>query len=483
MPFKTGEQYRERLDRLQHNVWFRGEPVTGNITEHLAFRGLVSFQASLYDMQNDKAYQEKLTFTSEATGDLVGLSFLQPKTKKDLAKRREMMRLWADYHHGFLGRSPDYMNTSIMAFYSASDLLSELDPQYSDNLKKYFEYCREHDITLSHAFIQPQASRYVNINDGVEENLAAKVVDQNKDGIVVTGAFLMATQGVTAEEIFVFPPVSTLLPETDSPYTFVFAVPNNLPGLKFICRESLVQGDSAFDFPLSSKYEEMDTLVIFDQVLVPWDRVFLYGHEDLAHRFVIESGFHAHVSHQLLCKNIAKTEFLLGTIEYMVETSGMSNYPHVREKIAEIIVGLETLKSMLIAAEMNAKIDKFGSMVPSKNTILAANVLYPELYPRIIEIIQLLGGSSLVMIPSEKDFESDIAPYLNKYLKGMQSDAKEKVKLFRLAWEISAGSFGGRETLYERFFFGNKSSITSRLYEGYMGREKYIQKVKHFLQG
>lgn len=145
-----------------------------------------------------------------------------------------MIELWSNRHHGFLGRSPDYMNTAIMSLFTAADILEDLHPKYAENLRKYYAYCRDHDITLSHAFIQPQASKISGQVDATEDSIAAKVVEIKDEGMVVTGAFMMATQGATCDEMLVFPTPSPSLVDDDNPFAFAFAVPNDLPGMTFL---------------------------------------------------------------------------------------------------------------------------------------------------------------------------------------------------------------------------------------------------------
>ncbi|WP_438351117.1 4-hydroxyphenylacetate 3-monooxygenase, oxygenase component [Paenibacillus sp. FA6] len=483
MGMKNGSQYMKQIDHSKPEVWFHGEKLSGRLSNHKAFRGLMRTQASLYDMQNEQEYMDRMSYTSPITGNRVGMSYLQPKSKHDVAKRRVMMSLWGERHHGLMGRSPDYMNTALMAFHASAKLLSEDSPEYEHNLRNYYEYCRENDVTLSHAFVQPQASRVIRLmDDGSFDTSAAKIVERNKDGIVVSGAFLLATQGVTADEIWVHPPVSAHLQEKNNPNTFVFAVPNNLPGMKWICRESMVGGDSPFDYPLSSRFEEMDTLVVFDHVLVPWHRVFVAGNDSLSQRLFSESGFHTHAAHQVLCRYIAKAEFILGVVLHMVESLDIGSHPHIIEKVSEIIVHVETLKSLLIASEVNAVVDRWGSMLPDRNALWTANVLFPKIYPRMMDIIQLIGASGLIMIPSESDFNTELRPYLDTYLKGNDRAAKDKVQLFRLAWELSTSGFGGRQEIYERFFFGDSNTVNRRLYQGYSHKKKYINQVKNFLK-
>lgn len=440
-------------------------------------------QASMYDMQGNDIWRDKLTYPSPLTGDRVGLSFLQPKTKKDLAARRIMMQAWAYAHNGFLGRAPDYMNTALMAYSSAAGVLDKDYPQFAANLRNYYVYCRENDITLSHVFIQPKAARLSNFLLTLEDPPAARVVEKNKDGIIVRGAFLLDTQGATSDEILVYPTPFPTFNEGESPFSFFFAVPSTLPGIRFVCRESFVGGESAYDYPLSSKYEEMDTLVLFEDVLVPWDRVFLCGDVNMAYRLSDESRFHTHTSTQVMCKNIAKTEFFLGVAETMAEASGIDQNVHVVEMVSELLVILETLKSLQLAAEVGARRDKWGSMLPDRKPLLAANAYFPKMYPRMIEIIHLIGSSGIIMIPSEEDFNGDIGSQLKRYLKGVGVDAKDNVQLSRLAWELSVSAFGGRQSVYEKFFFGNAATVTNRLYNGYEGREKYKQRILDFLSG
>lgn len=480
LSIKNGKQYVDSINRLNPAVLLKGERLSGNISEQVAFRGLLATQASLYDMQGEETYRDKMTYLSPHSGEPVGLSFIWPKTKTDLRRRRTMMSLWASRHGGFLGRSPDYMNVALTAYASAADVLNQLNPEYAENLKRYYMYCREQDITLSHAFVQPAGSQSYALTDSCEDGISAKVHEMNQDGMTVSGAFLLATQAVTSEEILIFPPPTRLL-EEDSPFTFAFAIPVNSPGVTFICRESYVQGDSAYDFPLTSRFEEMDTLVLCDRVHVPRERIFLYGNARVGQELTQESQFHAQVSHQTLCRYIAKAEFFLGTAEHLAKLIDLHS-DAMKEQISEIIVVLELLKSLLLQAEDKAKKNKWGIMVPDKSTTLVANAFFPKIYPRLVAVIQHLASSRLVIVPSEKDFQTDLSAHLKKYLKISDTEAFEVVALNRLAWELSASSFAGRQVQYERFFFGSPPRVWARLYEGYTGREQSLERVNRFLK-
>lgn len=480
VPIKSGKQYIERIDRQNINIWYKGEPIKGPLSEHPAFQGLIQTQADLYDMQCDARYIEQLTYPSPDSGERVGLSFLPPKNAEDLQKRRIMMELWARRHHGFLGRSPDYMNTAIMSLYSAADILEEHHPKYAENLRNYYKYCRDHDITLSHAFIQPYACKMSGQQDAAEDAIAAKVVEMNHEGMIISGAFLMATQGATCEEMLVFPTPSPTMSQDVNPSAFAFAVPNDLPGMTFVCRESY-GATSSYDYPLSARYEEMDTLVIFDRVLVPHDRIFYYGDETYAGRLFGESHFHTHIAHQMAVRFIVKTEFMLGLLESLADEQNIGLEPHMVSNVSKVITFLETFKALRLASEQGASHDKFGYLVPAASPLIASSILFPKFYPEMVEMIQLLGSSGLIMIPSELDFRSESGPYLNQYLKGATTDARNRIALFRLAWELGASSFGGRQTQFERFFFGNAQTAAYRMYNHFEQHEQLRSRISDFL--
>jgi 4-hydroxyphenylacetate 3-monooxygenase len=186
------------------------------------------------------------------------------------------------------------------------------------------------------------------------------------------------------------------------------------------------------------------------------------------------------MTHQVVSKNIAKTEFILGTLQLMAETINIGQYQHIQEKISEVIIGLETMKAYVTASEANAKMDQWGTMTPEFAPLNVARHYFPKLYPRFTEIMQLMGASGLMAIPNEADFHSPIRSDLDKYLQSANGDAYNRVKLYRLAWDICISAFGSRQTLYERFFFGDPVRMASALYNGY-DKQEYVDRVKEFL--
>ncbi|MCM2532663.1 4-hydroxyphenylacetate 3-monooxygenase, oxygenase component [Neobacillus pocheonensis] len=472
----NGKDFIDRLNGLNAEIWYDGKKIEGKISEHSAFKGLLQTKASLYDLQYDEALKGVMTFLSPETKEPIGLSYLQPKTKEDLTKRRKMFEIWASHTCGMMGRSPDYMNTAIMSFASSASLLKGRENCFPENIQSLYERARENDLSFTHTFITPQVNRSQFYFELSQEPIAAKVIDRNEKGITIKGASLLATQGGLTDEVLVYSAPGML----DSDEAFAFSIPTGTNGLKFICRESFVGGESFFNHPLSSRYEEMDTLIVFDHVLVPWDRVFFYDNIEAARDLMLHSSFHSNAIHQVLTRQIIKTEFILGLAELLVETINVSGYQHIQEKLSEIIIGLETMKALVEKSENDAELDEWGFMRPSIIPFQVASNIFPRIYPRFSEIIQLIGASGIVSIPTEKDFASEIRADLDQYLQATNQTADNRVKIFRLAWDLTMSSFGTRQTQYERYFFGDPVRLSSNLYKNY-SKDKHVGVIREFL--
>lgn len=479
MPARTGREYLEGLRQRPRELWYGGARVE-DPTEHPAFRNITRSIAALYDMQHDPQIRDEMTYVSPTTGERVGMSFLIPNSPDDLVRARRMMKRWADYSGGFLGRTPDYLNRALVGFASAADYCAELDPRFGENIRRYYEYVREADLCLTHTLINPQANRSVGPARQADPYLAARIVEENARGIVIRGARMLATLP-TADEILVFPSTLLRAGEEDAPYAFAIAIPCDAPGLKFQCRESFDYGRSPFDHPLGSRFEEMDAVVIFDDVLVPWERVFLLRDVEHCNRAFAMTGAVAFMAHQVVTKNVAKTEFILGVASLIVDTIAIEPYQHVHEKIAEIIITLEAMRAFLVASEVEAQRNRWGVVQPAWPPLDAARNLYVRTYPRLVEILQLLGASGFMAIPTEQDIRGPMGPYIRRYYQAARAEAIDRIKLFRLAWDIALSAFGSRQVLYERFFFGDPVRMAGAMFNSY-DRRPYMERVREFLE-
>ena len=482
MPARTGAQFIQGLRDRPREVWISGEKIT-DVTAHPGLRNVVLSLAALYDMQNEPALSDEMTYVSPTTGDRVGLSFITPGSIDDLEKRRRMMYRWAAASAGMMGRSPDFLNVTMMAMAGAASYFGRNRPEFAANIQRYYEFIREGDLVLTHSLLNPQRRRpnFRFPSEVADDSVALKVVRETDDGIVVQGCRILATLGPISDEIAVYP-IRPQAPVAEAHrYAMAFAIPCDAPGVKFVCRESYDYGRSHMDHPLGSRFEEMDAVIFFDDVLVPWERVFLLGDVELCNGLPRNTNFLAQSDHQVVTRQVVKSEFLLGLASLMVTTLGSGEQPHVQERLGEMAMYLEVMKACLRSSEVDAGPDEWGVTTPAHMPLTTARSLYARtFYPRMVEVIQLLGSSSLMALPSEADFDTEIGPDLERYLATDTASALDRTKLFHLAWDASCSAFGTRQTHYERHFAGDPVRSALVMYNTY-DRKPAEQLVRQFL--
>ena len=482
MPARTGAEFKKGLKEQGPQLFMDGQRVK-DVTTQPGLRNGVDTLAQLYDMQHEPALRDEMTYVSPTTGDRVGLSFITPHSSQDLELRHQMMRNWARVTAGMMGRTPDFLNVSIMAMAAAGDYFSQNRPEFKKNIQNYYEHIRENDLVLTHTLVNLQRNRVPQSGTPLVDDteVALSVTKESDAGIVVNGARVLATLPI-ADEIAVYPARSHRLPDGAPGRTsFAFAIPCNTSGLRFQCRESFDLSRSHFDHPLGSRFEEMDAIAFFDDVIVPWERVFLLGDVDLCNNMAIDTHQYLHSGHQVVTKNVVKCEFVLGLANLMVRTLGSDQNPQVQQMMAEIIENLEVTKACLRAAEADAFVDEWGVTCPAEMPLRVARNLYIRMYPRMAEILHLLGSSSLMALPTEADMHGPLGPEIERYLETDTASAEERVRIFRLAWDVCCSAFGNRQVLYERFFQGDlfrNVVLLNSLYD----KEPMTQWVRDFLE-
>jgi 4-hydroxyphenylacetate 3-monooxygenase len=474
-----GRKFLDRLDSTPREIWYGDSKITGSISKHPSFAGVAKSMAALYDMQLRPENRETMTFDSPATGARVGMSFLQPKSAQDLGRRTKMMKMWADYSGGVMGRTGDYLNSAIMAMAAAGQYFATSERDFGANVRRYFEFVRENDLLLTHTLINPQANRSVGPSKQADPYLTARIVEKTGEGIVIRGARMLATLPM-ADEILVFPSVVIRSGQDDVPYSFAFALPASARGLSFICRESFAW-ESAYDHPLASRFDEQDAVVCFDDVLVPWDRVFLLEDPEKANKLSEATDAIVFMAHQATVREVAKAEFMVGVATMIAETIGVDQFPQVQERIAEMIFTLESMRGLLLASEAGAKMNRYGIMTPDYVQLNTARNLWPRISPSLAAIIKQIGASGLMAIPPEKILSSPARSNVEKYYQSKLAGAEERIALFKLAWDLVGSSFGGRQELYERFFFGDPVRTASSYYTWY-DKEPYKKRVRDLLR-
>ena len=483
MPIRTGQQYIDSMRRKAKGmeVYLNGKRVK-DVTKEPLFQGPMQSIAEQYDMQHDPAYRDVLTYTSPTTGDPVATSFMIPHSAEELTKKRQAFKLRADHNFGFMGRAPDFMNCLVTGWAMGKQGFAQRGEQFGENAQAYYEYCRENDLFLTHVLITPQVDRSKPSSEQEDPFIHLGRVGETDEGIIVRGAKMVGTFAPLTEEIYVIP-FGGVTPG-DHAYATVFAIPTDTPGLKFICRETVAPlPRSRFDHPLSSRFEEMDALAVFEDVLVPWDRVIVDGgpgSDQLVNQTM--RGYASAAAVQTASRMLSQMEFLTGVAMKLADAVGIDGFLHVQEKLGEMISYLEVGKGVYYGADAMAYEGPDGVWNPGGFGLRAFHLQTMRIYRRMVEIIQTLAAGGFFSVPTEADMKNpEIRPMIDKYLRGKPGvSAEERIKLFKLAWDITGESFAQRMQQYVHFYSGDPIRLTAGTYLAY-DKEPLFEMVERAL--
>lgn len=478
---RTGAQYLEGL-RDDREIWTGGERIK-DVTKAVGIANGATTLGSFLDRQFDPKYQDKVTYVDDKSLRC-GLSFMTPKSVADVKTKGAAYYEWATWSNGMFGRTPDYKNASVMSFASATSFLAQNTKgqgDYAANMTTFYDHVRTNDKVLTHTLVNPQVSHAQAAAGKFSKEVALHVTKETDAGIYVSGARLLATLGPSADEIEVFPSTVLKSDPKNIPFAFAFAIPIATPGLKMICRDTYDHGKSTFDAPLASRFEEMDAVVIFDNVFVPWERLFLYGQPELCNQAFGTTNAVVHMAHQVACGKLAKAEFMTGLLCSIMKATGKDKDMSLKGLVSEVMMMTETVRALLYRAENEAHEDQWGNYIPLRGPLDTSRNLFPKFYPRMVEILQLMGSSSLMATPTEADFANDMAADVSQYFQVANLDAKDRVALYRLAHDVAISGFGNRQALYERFFFGPPALMNAQYFDLY-DKDRAIARVDNLLQ-
>ena len=467
MPIRTGKQFLDAL-KDDRRIFMDGEEI-GDVAHDPRTAGAARTLAELYDMQHDAALADRMVFASPSDGKPVGLSFIEPKTVDDLIRRREMIKLWMDRTCGMFGRSPDFLNVMLTGLAAAAPEFAKSDKRFAENIRRYHALARERDLCMTHTLLNPQVDRSRPV-ERQEKDLAAKIVKETDDGIVINGARMVSTLCAYSDDLLVLPSTFLATNADAAPYAFAFSVPVAAPGLRFICRPPVVHQNAAsvMDYPLSSRLDEGDGLAVFDNVLVPWERVFIHRDPEMCNGLFQRTGAMPQVMHQTSTKNLAKAEFMLALGCAIARSTNIDVHLHVQGMLAELIEHAEFVRACIRASEADAAVHPAsGLMTPAEMPLWTVRMMFPKMFVRACEIIQLLGAGGLVAVPSYAELGGPAAADVEKYAQTANADAPSRVKLFRLAFDTAVSSFSGRQQLYERYYSGDPVRLAGALYAMY----------------
>ncbi len=459
MQCKTGAEHIQSL-KDGRTVYLDGTPVD-DVTTHPAFRNAVASAASLYDHQ--AANLELMTFRPDGATRRVNRGWQMPHSYDELVQRRKAMEAWAHQSHGFMGRSPDHVASALIGQRMGIEVFQRHGPARAAALVDYVEYATRNDLFLTYVIINPQADRSKDWGDQPEE-LVAQIVDEDGTGLTIRGAKMLGTSSIMANEVL----VANLQPlkPSEEALAFCCALPMNTPGLRVLSRKSYeAHAVSVYDNPLSSRFDENDALLYFDDVKVPWDRVFVHRDTDMARAQFHDTPGHVFQNYQAQVRLSVKLKFLVGLAHKITEAIGTTAMPQVREQLGLLAAHAGMVEAMVAGMEAAGGI-RGEFYLPNRHMLYAAHVTTQDLYPRIIHLIRDLAGGSLIMLPSSvHDWDNPtLAPIIRRTQRSPNLMPDEKVKLMKAAWDAIGSEFASRHVQYEMFYAGARFVTTGHSY-------------------
>jgi len=457
-------------------IYINGESVS-DVTTHHAFRNVATSMAGLFDFASAPANQELMTFDNN--GARANRIWQLPTSYAELVERRKALEAWASLHAGFMGRAPDHVASCISGLYMGLDVFKAYDPARAAALDSYYRYARDKDLYLTYVIINPQADRSKGAAEQADPFLTAGVVDRDAAGITVRGAKMLATGGVIADEVF----VTTIQPMRpgEERYAMSFAIPMNTKGLKMLSRKSYEDSAGAvFDNPLSSRFDENDSVLYFDDVKVPWDRVFIEGNVEMCQKQFHATPCHVYQNYQAMVRLSVKLKFLVGLAHRTADMNGVTQFPQVREMLGQLAA--ETGMVDALVAAMEAKGSHIGPyFIPHRHTLYTAQVLTQQLYSHMLNTLRELAGGGMIMLPSSvADFANpEIAGLIEKTQQSPKANSHDRVKFYKLAWDAVGSEFGSRHQQYEMFYAGATFVTKGHSYRTYdwAGSDALVQQM------
>jgi 4-hydroxyphenylacetate 3-monooxygenase len=461
---RTGKEHLESL-RDGRVVYIGGEKVD-DVTRHPAFRNAAATVAGIYDLKADPANLDTMTY--EEDGARHSIYFLRARSREDLQRRMEGHRKIAEFTYGMFGRSPDHVASFVTGMAMKPDALVKPNA-FADNLLKYYRYSRDNDIYAAYAVVPPQAAR--NPEFYQKQNIPVptlRVVREDDAGVVISGMKMLATGALYANEIWIGN-VIPLAPDQKKE-AITCAIPCNAPGLALWSRKpAALSLTSEFDSPLAWRYDESDSMLLCDNVKVPWERVFAHDDALLSRDIYIKTPSHCFGNHQSNVRYWSKMRLLLGLCSRIAQVSGADQVPATREKLGEMAAIEATIGGLV-----HGQINDFESWPGGAEGYVCFNrrIMYAALewctqnYSRFIDELRTLCGGGVFQMPADISVmqDPDLAKRFETFWQTPQADSVTRMKLFKLAWDMVGSEFAGRHLQYEKFYAGAPFIIRNHAY-------------------
>jgi 4-hydroxyphenylacetate 3-monooxygenase len=443
---RTGEEYRESI-RDGREVWMNGERV-GDVTTHPAFKPLIDIRARIYDMAHDEATRAVMTYTAEdGAPSPVGLK--PPETREDWHAKRAAVDAVMDDIGGVVIRVGDETVGEMWSLFDGQDVLNEVDPRFSENIRRHVRKAVHADPFHVSANTDPKGDRSKRPQEQ-DPDMLLHVVRETDNGIVVRGA-KYETAAAYANQAFAKPTIANWGDTELSDYAVGFIVEMGQRGVKHICRTGFAGRAPADDYPLSNRFDEVDTLVVFDDVEIPWENVLFYQHTRAA--TFIRATLHRYSAFAFVQRIERVADMLIGAALFNVRQTGLERQQAVQEKLATLACYREGINAHLTASIANAEPSPGGLLMPNQSLLYTGRVLACSQLPTMMHIARELCGGQICVTPDAAAFrDPETAPWLEKYYSiNERWVAEDRRKLLAFARDLLNSDYAGHRLTFELF--------------------------------
>ena len=426
-----------------------------DVTTHPAFAESIRRIAERYD-------------AARAGGVPTADMWLIPRSAEDLGRRRVVHRFWAEGSYGLMGRTPDHVASVLTAFAGWRQLFDRAGRRFGDNVVRFYEKARDEDLYVAYAIVPPQVDRATPAHRHREPFVHPGVVKETDAGIVIRGAHAIATSVTMADWLYVS--YITPLAQGDVDYAISLVMPVNAEGLRLLPRRPYATlATSVYDYPLSARYDEVDTTVVFDDVFVPWEHVFVYKNVELVTAQFHESPAHTTANFQSLVRFGVKLELMAGLAAKLAEVQGSGGDPAMQAALGGDLAAYCAMFDALAKAAERFPLISEGYARPHPQYIYAGMSLQRRLIGELNRTVRELAGGAFQNMPSsEASFVSEeTRAHTERYYQSAASGARERIKLLKLIWDLIGTEYGGRQLQYEMFYSAAQPVVNRRMYRAY----------------
>jgi 4-hydroxyphenylacetate 3-monooxygenase len=460
---RSGKDYVKSLVDGR-TVYLDGAKVP-DVTKHPAFAEPIRRIAAAYESARDPCRARDVTFVDEKTNERFSNMWLVPRSADDLRARRRVHTLWAEASYGLMGRTPDHVASIISAFGGSREVFDRDAKCYGDNVIKFYERARGEDLYLAYVIVPLQPDRTKPSHQQPVPFVQPTVVAERDDGIVLRGAHMIGTAAVMADGIF----LSYIVPLApgDDDHAVSLYMPCNAPGLRMYPRRPYAtMASTLYDYPLTSRFDETDSLIVMHDVFVPWEHVFIYRNVDLVNAHMHDSGSHLMANFQSLVRFAVKMRFAAGLARRLSELNNHIAIPQTQSHLGGMIAAFVCMFEALMEAAESNPVFRNNMARPNPQYVYSGMSLQRRLVVDMMRAIREIAGGAFQCVPSSalSFLNPETREDTQTFYQSVNASAEQRIKTLKLVWDFIGTEFAGRQLQYEMFYSAAQPVVDARVF-------------------